>query len=173
MQRIEESIANRGVRTKECGSLVPLTHIELPEGTGLLLRVVKNVREWVGNMNGWKSLLKADPTGWLLEKDNPSIRYWALRDLLDKRENEPEVAGVREKISETEEVQTLFSKIDINGGPFWSRSNGDIYWGTFSTGSVLWFLAETGLRKEDPRIEGLAKFLLGYQSAEGFFKPGW
>lgn len=72
----------------------------------------------------------------------------------------------------------IFSKNDINGGPFWSRSNGDIYWGTFSTGGVLCFLAETGLTKKNPKIANLARFLFGYQSAEGFFKlspsgPGW
>jgi len=129
-------------------------------------------------MGDWKSALKTDPTDWLLENYNPSIQYWMLKDLLHKSENEPEVAEVKGKISESEEVQMVFSKIDINGGPFWSRSNGDVYWGTFSTGSVLWFLAETGLTKEDPKIEDLAKFLFGYQSAEGFFKlgprgPGW
>lgn len=129
-------------------------------------------------MSDWKSVLKADPTDWLLEEDNPSIRYWTLKDLLNKSESEPEVAGAKEKVPKSKEVQMIFSKIDINGGPFWSRSNGDIYWGTFSTGSVLCFLAETGLTKRDPEIEDLAKFLFGYQSAEGFFKlsprgPGW
>jgi hypothetical protein len=100
------------------------------------------------NTQNWKAILRTDPTDWLLEKDNLSIRYWTLKDLLDKREREPEVAEARGKISESEEVRMVFSKIDINGGPFWSRSNGDIYWGAFSTGSVLCFLAETGLTKE-------------------------
>ena len=34
-------------------------------------------------MSNWKSALKADPIPWLLEPDNPSVRYWTLRDLLD------------------------------------------------------------------------------------------
>jgi len=122
--------------------------------------------------------LNADPTDWLLEENNPSIRYWTLKDLLHKSESQPEVAEAKGKISESEEVQMIFSKIDINSGAFWSRSNGNIYWGAFSTGSALCFLAETGLTKEAPEIEDLANFLFGYQSAEGFFKlsprgPGW
>ncbi|MFQ6064123.1 MAG: hypothetical protein ACE5L6_01470, partial [Candidatus Bathyarchaeia archaeon] len=129
-------------------------------------------------MSGWKSALKGDPIDWLLEKDNPSIRYWTLKDLLNKSENEPEVVGAKGKLSESEEVQMIFSKTGINGGPFWSRSDGNIYWGAFSTGSVLLFLAETGLTKDNPKIEDLAKFLFRYHSAEGFFKlsprgPGW
>ncbi len=31
----------------------------------------------------WRSVLKADPTEWLLETDDPSVRYWALRGLND------------------------------------------------------------------------------------------
>jgi prenyltransferase beta subunit len=129
-------------------------------------------------MSKWKSVLKADPTDRLLEEDNPSVRYWTLKDLPDKSESEPEVAKAKAKISKSEEVQMIFSKIDTNGGPFWSKSNGNIYWGTLSTGSVLWFLAETGLTRKEREIEDLTKFLLRYQSAEGFFKlsprgPGW
>jgi len=71
-------------------------------------------------MSDWKSALKADPTDWLLEEANPSIRYWTLKDLLHKNESEPEVAEARRKISESKEVQMIFSKIGINGGPFWS-----------------------------------------------------
>ena len=122
--------------------------------------------------------MKANPIEWLLEKDNPSIRYWALKDLLGKSDRDREVAKARGKIPRSEEVQRVFSKIDINGGPFWSKSDGNIYWGAFSTGGVLVFLAETGLTKKDPRIRELAEFLSGYQSAQGFFKlgpkgPGW
>ena len=129
-------------------------------------------------MSRWKSILKADTIDWLLEGDNPSIRYWTLKDLLDKRETEPEVAEAKGKICESKEVKMIFSKSGINGGPFWSKPNGNIYLGTFSTGSVLMFLAETGLTKGDPKIADLAKFLFRYQSAEGFFKlspegPGW
>ena len=29
-------------------------------------------------MRDWRSVLKADPTEWLLENDNPSVRYFTL-----------------------------------------------------------------------------------------------
>jgi hypothetical protein len=31
----------------------------------------------------WKAQLKGDSLAWLLEKDDPGIRYLALRDLMD------------------------------------------------------------------------------------------
>ena len=49
----------------------------------------------------WKSLLKADPTDWLLEKDNPSVRYFTLKDILGRDENDPEVKNARKEIIES------------------------------------------------------------------------
>ena len=49
-------------------------------------------------MNDRNDQLKADPLPWLLEPDeeNPGIRYFALRDLLDSPSDDPElVAAVR------------------------------------------------------------------------------
>lgn len=49
-------------------------------------------------MNDWKTALKADPTDWLLEKDNPSVRYYALRDIIGMPESDAEVAGAKKDI---------------------------------------------------------------------------
>ena len=47
----------------------------------------------------WKKYLHADPIEWLLESDdkNPSIRYFALRYLLDKPEQDPEVQPLKHR----------------------------------------------------------------------------
>ena len=44
--------------------------------------------------------LNGDPLPWLLETDteNPSVRYFALRDLLGRPEGDPEVQGARTDI---------------------------------------------------------------------------
>jgi len=34
----------------------------------------------------WRAALKADPTNWLLEEENPSVRYFTLKDILDRPE---------------------------------------------------------------------------------------
>ena len=35
-------------------------------------------------MDNLKSILKDDSIGWLLEENNPSIKYYTLRDILEK-----------------------------------------------------------------------------------------
>ena len=42
-------------------------------------------------MKDWKSILKEDSTKWLLEEDNPSVRYFTLTEIFDKPQNGPEV----------------------------------------------------------------------------------
>ncbi len=49
-------------------------------------------------MAHWKNALKADPTAWLLEEDNPSVRYFALKDLLDRQTGDPDLESARRAI---------------------------------------------------------------------------
>jgi len=37
----------------------------------------------MGKQQDWKKALKADPTEWLLEPDDPGVRYLALRDIAE------------------------------------------------------------------------------------------
>ena len=46
----------------------------------------------------YQSLLKADPTDWLLEESEPSVRYFTLRDILGRPEDDPQVAQARQAI---------------------------------------------------------------------------
>lgn len=62
-------------------------------------------------MNGWKSLLRADPTEWLLEEENPSVRYFALTDILDKPEDAPEVQLAKQNIMRHGLVPELLEKM--------------------------------------------------------------
>ncbi len=49
-------------------------------------------------MKDWKSNLKADPTEWLLEEEDSSVRYFALKDILDKPENDRAVQAAKSGI---------------------------------------------------------------------------
>ncbi len=55
-------------------------------------------------MDSWKSLLKDDPTGWLLEESNPSVRYFTLLWLLDRPENDAEVLAASQAIARSAPV---------------------------------------------------------------------
>jgi len=58
----------------------------------------------------WRSLLKADPTDWLLERENPSARYFALRDILDCSNKDPEIVEARAAITRYRKVSKIFRK---------------------------------------------------------------
>ena len=66
-------------------------------------------------MSDWKSMLKADPTGWLLEKDTPSVRYFALSQLLDKPQNDPEVQAAKKEIMTFGVVPKILAKQNDSG----------------------------------------------------------
>jgi hypothetical protein len=68
-------------------------------------------------MEKWKSYLKRDPTDWLLEEENPSVRYWTLRDIVGKTEDDAEVKKARAKIMESHIVKTILTKQNPQG--FW------------------------------------------------------
>ncbi len=70
-------------------------------------------------MSNWKSVLNSDPTEWLLEETNPSVRYFALRWILDLPEGDPYVDSAAESISQSVPVKKLLSR---------QRSQG--YWGS-------------------------------------------
>jgi len=61
-------------------------------------------------MGDWKAKLKADPTNWLLEKDNPSVRYFTLKYILDKPEDDPEIRQAGQSIMQTGIVPALLQK---------------------------------------------------------------
>jgi hypothetical protein len=58
----------------------------------------------------WRSFLKADPTDWLLEDENPSVKYLTLREILEKPESAPEVEKTRRNIMETGVVSKILAK---------------------------------------------------------------
>lgn len=53
--------------------------------------------------------LKGDPLPWLLDSENPSVRYWTLVDILDRPASDPDVQKTREAISQQPLVKNLFA----------------------------------------------------------------
>lgn len=61
-------------------------------------------------MNGWKAVLKADSTNWLLEKENPSVCYFTLKDILGKTEDDMAVQNAKQEIMQTGMVHDILSR---------------------------------------------------------------
>lgn len=58
-------------------------------------------------MSHWREELKADPIPWLLEEDNPSVRYFTLRDLLALPADDPELLAAQKAIMTSQPVTEI------------------------------------------------------------------
>ena len=109
-------------------------------------------------MSDWKSLLKADPIEWLLEKDNPSVRYFTLTDILGKPGNDPVVKKTKEEIMKIGVVPKILDRQEDGG--YWGNP-GDFYIRSKYKGTVwqLIILAEYGVDVRDRRIKKACEFI--------------
>ncbi len=125
-------------------------------------------------MENWKSHLRADPTGWLLDADNQSVRYYTLVDILGRNHDDHDVSVARKKIMEDGPVPRILSVQEEGGhwgkpGDFYVRSK---YRGTAWT---LNLLAELGADGNDGRIRKSCEFILWYsqnRESGGFSHTG-
>jgi hypothetical protein len=58
---------------------------------------------------------KGDPLPGLLEEENPSVQYFTLADLLDRPEDDSQVAEARAAIPYSKDVQAIFARQDPAG----------------------------------------------------------
>ncbi|HNR65574.1 MAG TPA: nitrogen fixation protein NifH [Atribacterota bacterium] len=110
-------------------------------------------------MINWKSYLKANIISWLLEEDNPSVRYFTLIDLLEKPKYNLELIQTRKDILQRGIVPVIFSRQQEEG--YWGEE--EKYYTNKYRGTVwqLLILAESGIEKEDDaRVEKACKFIL-------------
>jgi hypothetical protein len=63
-------------------------------------------------MAKWLQLLKADPTEWLLEERNPSVRYLTFTNILEEEESHAEVKRAKADIMRIGVVPRILSKQD-------------------------------------------------------------
>lgn len=106
----------------------------------------------------WKSVLKADSVNWLLEADNPSVRYLALTDLLGKSNNDSEVMAARKDIMLSGVVPKILAKQEDGGN--WETV--ERFYAAKYKGTVwqLIILAELGADENDVRIKKACEFIL-------------
>lgn len=118
----------------------------------------------------WKKLLKADPTPWLLEEENPAVRYMTLRDILDA--GEKELSAARTRAHREGPIATILENMNPEG-----------YWITPGLGynpkckSTVWSiisLAQLGASiEEDKRIGTACAYFLDHALAKGGQFTAW
>lgn len=109
-------------------------------------------------MNDWKSKLKADPIPWLLEEDNPSVRYLTLVEILDRPPQNPEVQEAKKKIMSEGVVPQILEKMHPDG--YWEAT--ERFYTAKYKGTVwqIIALAELWADGQDERIQAARDFLL-------------
>jgi len=117
-------------------------------------------------MQNWKKHLNRDSLPWLLDPENPSIRYWTLIDILERPANNSEVPEARAAIAQQPLVKELFSLQHPEG-----------YWGDDETkpqtaqGAVaaLTLLHMLGVTPDKRTAAGCDSFLRFCQHESGGF----
>lgn len=118
-------------------------------------------------MRDWKYKLKADPTEWLLEPENPAVRYWTLVDILNRPSDDPEVCAVQAAIPTYPPVAELLAAQRRDG--YWGKR--DYYLPRTSRGTfwVLSVLGDLGLTAENEHIRRACDFMFTHQHENGAF----
>jgi hypothetical protein len=111
-------------------------------------------------MKTWKAVLNSDPIDWLLEKDNPSVRYFALTELQDKPFSDKDVKATKDNIMRIGAVPKILSKQNERG--YWMSP--DEFYTSKYKGAVwqLIILAELGANEKDERVRKACEFIIKY-----------
>jgi len=103
---------------------------------------------------------------WLLEKDNPSVRFWTLQRLLDYQENDDEVLKAQDMIMESHTVKEILRNQEPDG--FWVHEH-DMYLPKYkATTHQLLILSELGCKRIS-KIEKAVEQVFRFQRLSGHF----
>jgi len=116
----------------------------------------------------WKNQLRSDSLPWLLESENPGVRYLALRDLLNLSPDDKKLKSARKSAHREGPIAVILSNMEQEG--YWVRP-GPGYTAKYkSTVWALILLAQLGASvNEDKRIEQACNYLLGHMCGGGQF----
>jgi hypothetical protein len=117
-------------------------------------------------MQGWQKYLNRDPFPWLLEPENPSVRYWTLIDILDRPATDPEVQKARVAIVRQPFVKQLFTLQHPEG--YWGDDETKPYTAHGAV-TVLALLHMLGVPPNDRTTTGCDSLLKFCQHENGGF----
>jgi hypothetical protein len=112
-------------------------------------------------------ILKESPIDWLLEWSNPSVRYFTLRNILDKSEDDPQVIATRKAIPNSLTVTKIMTKQSPHGcweeptSPYLPKYKSS-YW-------QIMTLSQLGMDKTDAGVRKACEYIFQFQHDEGGF----
>ena len=116
----------------------------------------------------WKNQLRSDSLPWLLESDNPGVRYLALRDLLDLPPDDKKLNKARRSAHTEGPIASILSHMEDKG--YWVKAGPGYNPKYRSTVWALILLAQLGASaNEDERIAQACNYLLDHMAEGGQF----
>jgi hypothetical protein len=101
---------------------------------------------------------------WLLETDNPSVRYFTLRHLLDKPKGDSEVRAAKRAIMDSGPVKKILSKQKAEG--YWVKPDIGYSPKYQATSWQILFLAELGADGQNEIVRRGCEFFLSQSPSE-------
>ena len=114
-------------------------------------------------MGDWRDRLRGDPLPWLLDETAPAVRHLALRHLLDRFADDPEVRAARDAATRVDPIAAILAAQDPAG--WWEKPGhgyGPKYRGT--TWSLI-FLDQLGADPDEPRVRAACAYVLAHSQA--------
>lgn len=116
----------------------------------------------------WKSQLRSDPLPWLLDSDNPGVRYLAMRDLLDLEPKDKKLKAARKAAHKEGPIAAVLSHMEPEG--YWVKAGPGYNPKYRSTVWSLILLAQLGASaSEDQRVAKACSYLLDHMAKGGKF----
>jgi hypothetical protein len=119
-------------------------------------------------METWRTALRSDPVDWLLEPDVPAVRHLALRQLLDRPDDDPDVVESSAAAMASSPIAAILAAQQPAG--YWEKPGPG--YATKYRGTVwqLIFLDQLGAAAGDWRVRAACEYVLGHtQAANGGF----
>ncbi len=104
---------------------------------------------------------------WLLEEEDPSVRYFTFRDLLDRREDDPELQAAKATISTSNVITKIFSKQKLEG--YWEEPANPYHPKYKSSYWQIMTLGQLGMDRSDERVRNACEHIFQFQLDEGGF----
>ncbi len=118
----------------------------------------------MGEKEDWKKLLQADPTDWLLESDDPGVRYLALRDIVDV--DNKAIAAARRKAHREGPIAIVLGNMNPEG--YWVKPGAGYSPKCQGTVWSIISLAELGASvEEDERVATACSYYLDHALTKG------
>lgn len=114
----------------------------------------------------WQSQVRGDSVSWLLQAEDPGVRYLALRDVVGLSDNDADFKSARNRAHKAGPIAKVLSRMNEEG--YWARA-GTGYGPKYkSTVWALLLLAQLGAKvTEDKRIEKACNYLLDHALLAG------